>query len=394
MASIIQIKRSSGVTAPTTTALVEGELAYSEDRVGDGANAKLYIESVASDNTTPVIDVIGGKFYTAAIDAATNANTVSTIVKRDGSGNFSAGTITAALSGTASTATALATGRTIAITGDLTYTSPSFDGSGNVTAAGTLSTVNSNVGSFGGTTAIPVITVDGKGRITAVSTAAVAAAGGFTIAGNTGTDVFGGGETLTFTGSTGVTTAVTDNTVTISIGQAVGTGSNVSFNDLTLAGNLTVNGTVTTLNTTNTVVTDLLMELGNGVTGAPVNDSGIVIERGDSDNAFIGFDESVDKFIVGTGTFTGASTGNLTITVGTLLANLEGNVTGGTVSSLSADIAVADGGTGAGTFTTNGILYGNGTSALQATAAGTTGYFLYSNAGTPDWTNVIDGGTY
>ena len=34
---------------------------------------------------------------------------------------------------------------------------------------------------------------------------------------------------------------------------------------------------------------------------------GIVMERGDSANAFYGFDESTDKFIVGTGTFTGAS---------------------------------------------------------------------------------------
>jgi len=72
-----------------------------------------------------------------------------------------------------------------------------------------------------------------------------------------------------------------------------------------------------------TLFSDTLLELGNGTTGAPANDSGIVIERGDSNNAFIGFDESADKFIVGTGTFTGASTGNLTITTGTLVANLE-----------------------------------------------------------------------
>ena len=62
---------------------------------------------------------------------------------------------------------------------------------------------------------------------------------------------------------------------------------------------------------------------------------GIVLERGDSDNAFIGFDESTDKFIVGTGTFTGASTGNLTITTGTLVANLEGNVTGNVTGNVS-----------------------------------------------------------
>ncbi len=43
----------------------------------------------------------------------------------------------------------------------------------------------------------------------------------------------------------------------------------------------------------------------------------LVIERGSSNNAFIGFDESADEFIVGTGSFTGASSGNLTFTKGT-----------------------------------------------------------------------------
>jgi hypothetical protein len=56
----------------------------------------------------------------------------------------------------------------------MTYTSPAFDGSGNVTAAGTLATVNSNVGSFTNAS----VTVDAKGRITAASSGA--AAGGIT----------------------------------------------------------------------------------------------------------------------------------------------------------------------------------------------------------------------
>src|SRR5210317_81602 len=93
--------------------------------------------------------------------------------------------------------------------------------------------------------------------------------------------------------------------------------------NLIVTGDLTVNGTTTTISTTNTVASDTLFELGNGTTGTPANDSGIIIERGDSDNAFIGFDESADKFIVGTTTATGASTGNLSITTGTLVANLE-----------------------------------------------------------------------
>lgn len=69
-----------------------------------------------------------------------------------------------------------------------------------------------------------------------------------------------------------------------------------------------------------------------------------------------------------------------------------GTVTTGTWNGNT--VAVGYGGTGATTLTSNGILYGNGTSAVQATAAGSDGYFLYSNAGTPAWTNVIDGGTY
>ena len=57
-------------------------------------------------------------------------------------------------------------------------------------------------------------------------------------------------------------------------------------------------------------------------------------------------------------------------------------------------MTVGFGGTGASTFTSNGILYGNGAGTIQATAAGTDGYFLKSNSGTPAWTNVIDGGTF
>lgn len=69
------------------------------------------------------------------------------------------------VTGNAGTATILATGRTISISGDLAYTSPSFNGSGNVTAAGTLATVNSNVGSYTNAN----VTVNAKGLVTAAS---------------------------------------------------------------------------------------------------------------------------------------------------------------------------------------------------------------------------------
>jgi len=140
-----------------------------------------------------------------------------------------------------------------------------------------------------------------------------------TVAGDTGSNAVDLGDTLTVQGTTNeIETSVSGDTITIGLPSDVTVG-----NDLTVSGNLTVNGTTTTISTTNTVASDTLLELGNGTTGSPANDSGIIIERGDSDNAFIGFDESADKFIVGTTTATGASTGNLTITTGTIVANLE-----------------------------------------------------------------------
>ena len=97
---------------------------------------------------------------------------------------------------------------------------------------------------------------------------------------------------------------------------------------MVVTGNFTVNGTTTTVSSTNTTIEDALIELGNGTTGSPANDAGFVIERGDSDNVFIGWDESADVVTIGTGSFTGATTGNLTHTV----ANFTAGV--GTFSSL------------------------------------------------------------
>jgi len=114
-----------------------------------------------------------------------------------------------------------------------------------------------------------------------------------------------------------------------------------SAGNLTVSGNLTVNGTTTTVSTTNTVVSDSLFELNNGA-GSNSNDLGIVMERGSTgDNAIIAWDESADKFVVGTTTATGSSTGNLSITTGTLLANVEGSgagLTAGTTPLTTLDI--------------------------------------------------------
>ena len=103
-------------------------------------------------------------------------------------------------------------------------------------------------------------------------------------------------------------------------GSFTGRGQKISATDADISGDavitgsLTVNGTTTTIATTNSVISDKLIELANGTSGTPSGDAGLVIERGSSNNVFIGWDESEDKVTVATGTFTGASTGDLSLT--------------------------------------------------------------------------------
>lgn len=117
--------------------------------------------------------------------------------------------IAGSITGNATTATALATGRTISITGDLAYTSPSFDGSGNVTAAGTLATVNSNTGTFGSATQSISLTLNGKGLATAASNVTITPAVSSITGLGTGVATF-----LASPSSTNLAAAITDETGT------------------------------------------------------------------------------------------------------------------------------------------------------------------------------------
>ena len=131
----------------------------------------------------------------------------------------------------------------------------------------------------------------------------------------------------------------------------------------------------------------LLVNTGTGIT---VTSDNVVI-----DTAWAGQAAITTVGTIGTGTWNGTS---ISATKGgtglnTSSATGVGIVTSGTWTT-PAQLTVGFGGTGASTFTSNGVLYGNGAGTIRATVAGTDGYFLKSNSGTPAWTNVIDGGTF
>jgi len=299
MASLIKIKRSEVSGNPAV--LGAGELAYSglADNGSNGGD-RLYI-GMGTETAGNAVNhvVIGGKYFTDQITAATDANTASTLVKRDSSGNFTANTITAALAGNAATATKWLNARSISLTGDATASFASVDGSSNVTTAITLATVNANIGTYGSASLIPIITVNEKGLVTAVSTASISTS--LNIAGTIGTDTVQlGTDTLTFEGGTGVVTEISNNKVNIAIGQAVGTEDDVTFNSVTvngslnsdditasnisiagnatIVGNLTVQGTTTTINSTTVAVGDLNIELAKDATSAAgANGAGLTV---------------------------------------------------------------------------------------------------------------------
>ena len=267
-----------------------------------------------------------GAALTLSVDA-TSANTASKVVARDASGNFSAGTITADLSGNASTATKWATARTVTFaTGDVTG-SFNIDGSANVSdvvlslAANSVELGTDTTGNYVATVTGTAnqITVSGSGSETATVTLSLPQ------------DIHTGANP-TFAGATldaiqvGITNANTIDTASgnLTINSAGGT---VTIDDnLTVSGNLVVNGTTTTVNSTVTTLDDPIVTLG-GDTAPTSNDGkdrGVEFRWHTGSAAkigFFGFDDSTGKF-----TFIPDATNTdevFTGTKGTIDANID-----------------------------------------------------------------------
>ena len=253
-----QIDAKAPLASPTftgTVTLPSGTVTSAMISDGTIVNADISSSADIADSKLATISTAGKVSNSATTATATAGN--STIVARDGSGNFAAGTITAALAGNATTATALATTRAIEISGDVTGTA-NFDGSA---AINIVTTIAANSVALG---------TDTSGSYVESLVA-------------------GTGVTLTNNSGEGATP-------TIAIGQAVGTGSNVTFNDLIVSGNLTVSGTTTTVNTSEILLEDNIITLNSGEIGTPSANAGIEIERGTSANTVLRWNEGTDKW--------------------------------------------------------------------------------------------------
>ena len=283
-------------TSGAWEALINVSTAFDSDDVVEGT-ANLYTTQERTDDFV-------SNLITAGNNISVNYNDVANSLTIAGT--------TTTITGNAGTATALQTARDFSATGDATAPAVSFDGTANVALNLTLANTAVSAGSYGSGSAIPVITVDSKGRITSASTQSVNIVTTTDIAGDSGTDTITlGTDTLTFAGtSSEIETAVTNNQVQIGLPNDVTIGNN-----LTVTGTLTVNGTTTTINSTQLDVDDLNITIASGAANAAAaNGAGITV---DGASATFTYTSSNDRWNL-----------NKELVVARVHGNLTGNVTG------------------------------------------------------------------
>ena len=204
----------------------------------------------------------------------------------------------------------------------------------------TANTVDINGGAIDGTTI-------GANSAAAVTTSALVATTADINAGTVDDTVIGGSTAAagTFTTATATSVQATNlkaNDGTASMTIADSTGNVEVTTALTVAGNLTVNGTTTTVDSATLTIEDPLLTLAKNNSGGSANtfDQGLFFNRGSDDNVSFIWDESTDQFAFAvTASEDGLTAGNITIDS---YANLRAGVT--TVSDLeTGSISAADG---------------------------------------------------
>ena len=247
------------------------------------------------------------------------------------------------------------------------------------------------------------------------------------------TDLDVGTGNFTVAGATGNT--VIDGTLQVNGNVNLG---NATSDEVVIAGNLTVQGTTTTVESTTITLDDPVIALADNTSSNTSDglDRGVRFKWGTGSavaTGFFGFDIQSERFVftkdetVTSDDFsspwsdaefgdiygTGADLGNIKIgltgdnEIDTVSGNLTIDSAGGTVTvddnldvtgtvTLTNDLAVTEGGTGNSSFTDNGVLYGDGSNALDVTAAATAdGSILQADSGgAPAFSNIIDGGTF
>ena len=434
MATVIQIKRTTGVSSPTVSDLAEAELAYVQDRSNDGASSKLFIESVDS-SSNPVIHEIGGKFFTDIIKGSTptpanlivgngatagaeiqlredsdngtnyvalkSPNAVGSnvtftlpgadgsanqVIETDGSGNLSFRTVTSTIDGATDTnITSAADGAMLLYD---TGTSKWIDNvmSGDATMADTGVMTISNDAVTLAKIADAVIITESEGISsndvdTGFPTAAAVkdyvdsnlTAQDLDVAGDSGTGAVDlDSQSLTIAGTTNeIETSASGQTITVGLPDDVTVG-----NSLTVTGNLTVNGTTTTVNSTTTTVDDPIFTVGgDSAPGSDDNkDRGIEFRYHNGSSAkvgFFGYDDSASKF-----TFIADATNTSEVFSGTAGNVAFGNIEGVGLA-LSGSITSLDGATPA-----NGqLMIGTGSDVALATLTAGEGIDITNGSG-------------
>ena len=342
---------------------------------------------------------------------------------------------------------------TLDIAGGTGLTTAATDGDKTLTVNmdSVLTDAGGSAGTYGSSSAIPQLTVNAQGQITAISTNAIATA--LTVDGDTGSETVSLlNDDLQILGTSNeievaVSKVSTDVKATIGLPNDVTIGNDLTVTtDLqvngsaVIEGNLTVNGTTTAVNSTEITIDDPVQVLGDGTSSDDGLDRGIKFKYYDAASStvkqgFFGFDggannAGTERFVYkkvisndddnldspwGDAEFNElyvskvqSVSGDLTLEAAgsnniVLNDNVDLNgaldVSGALSASsltLTTDLAVAHGGTGASSFTSKGVLIGNGSSAIAVTAASSAnGSILQADSGgTPAFSNVIDGGTY